>query len=156
MAMGVYERSPEHIARLREHVNQVWANKRRNQTHCKHGHELTQENVYIQPSGSRACRTCKRDANQRQIINGNRRNNGLRRSNWTLKDYEVAFAAQNGLCDICGNADPSRKLYADHDHSTGQRRSLLCIKCNSALGLFQESPYLLRKAAEYLERNSER
>lgn len=30
-------------------------------THCIHGHELTQENTYIDPSGGRNCRTCKRE-----------------------------------------------------------------------------------------------
>jgi hypothetical protein len=29
-------------------------------THCPHGHEYTQLNTYINPKGSRVCRTCKR------------------------------------------------------------------------------------------------
>lgn len=27
-------------------------------THCPHGHEYNEKNTYIQPSGSRMCRTC--------------------------------------------------------------------------------------------------
>lgn len=36
-------------------------------TACKRGHEFTDENTYINPtSGSRQCRTCRREANRRQ------------------------------------------------------------------------------------------
>jgi len=29
-------------------------------THCKHGHALEGENLYVEPSGHRQCRECKR------------------------------------------------------------------------------------------------
>lgn len=29
-------------------------------THCQRGHEFTQDNIYVTPSGSRSCYTCKR------------------------------------------------------------------------------------------------
>lgn len=38
---------------------------RRPKTHCKHGHEFTEENTYRDPSGERHCRTCKRAAHRR-------------------------------------------------------------------------------------------
>jgi HNH endonuclease len=34
------------------------AYKNRAKTHCPQGHEYTPENVYINPAGSRVCRTC--------------------------------------------------------------------------------------------------
>jgi len=34
-------------------------------THCKHGHEYTPENTYVQPKGSRACRTCLKESQRR-------------------------------------------------------------------------------------------
>lgn len=34
------------------------------QTHCKNGHEFTPENTYIEGSGSRRCRECKRRLNR--------------------------------------------------------------------------------------------
>lgn len=32
------------------------------ETHCKNGHEWTEENTYVDPRGSKVCRTCKREA----------------------------------------------------------------------------------------------
>lgn len=29
-------------------------------THCRHGHEYTPENTYVNPKGRRICRTCRR------------------------------------------------------------------------------------------------
>jgi Recombination endonuclease VII len=43
------------------------------------------------------------------------------------------------------------KLYVDHDKITGQRRGLLCSKCNLAIGGLQHSKELLLAAIEYLE-----
>jgi hypothetical protein len=33
-------------------------------THCPHGHPYSEENTYINTSGGRCCRTCKREANR--------------------------------------------------------------------------------------------
>ncbi|MFZ2529632.1 MAG: HNH endonuclease signature motif containing protein [Rhodococcus sp. (in: high G+C Gram-positive bacteria)] len=45
----------------------VDANRERSlsRTHCKHGHELTPKNTYIDPRGYRECRTCRRAAERR-------------------------------------------------------------------------------------------
>jgi hypothetical protein len=37
-----------------------WTHNSR-KTHCKHGHEFTEENTIEKPGGRRACRTCQRD-----------------------------------------------------------------------------------------------
>ena len=44
------------------------------------------------------------------------------------------------------------KFCLDHDHSTGTFRGWLCVKCNTGLGLLQDSPSILRSAATYLEK----
>ena len=55
-------------------------------------------------------------------------------------------------CIICGAEEPPNKYFAvDHDHETGRVRGVLCHKCNKGIGLFQDSPELLRLAALYLE-----
>ena len=70
--------------------------------------------------------------------------------NMNLKDYDKLFAAQNGICVICGNPPNGRNLCVDHNHITGEVRGLLCRNCNSALGLFGDSLDILVTAAEYL------
>lgn len=37
---------------------------RRSKTHCKHGHALSGDNLYIKPDGRRACRKCLADRNK--------------------------------------------------------------------------------------------
>jgi Recombination endonuclease VII len=70
---------------------------------------------------------------------------------------------QNNCCAICGskgffiNKNNSTELLAvDHDHNTGKVRELLCHNCNRGLGLFQDNFVLLKKAAAYLQKHSDR
>lgn len=77
------------------------------------------------------------------------------RHNVTVDDYLDLLAKQGGRCAICfsehGDKDKSR-LFLDHDHKTGQVRGLLCNRCNSSLGYMNDSPWRLRRAADYLEK----
>ena len=43
-------------------------------THCKHGHELSPENIYWRPNGRRECATCKtiRNRNRNRPKKGDR------------------------------------------------------------------------------------
>jgi hypothetical protein len=50
-------------------------------------------------------------------------------------------------CEICGRID---SLHCDHDHGTGEHRGWLCNNCNAGLGMFADSPELLKAAAQYL------
>lgn len=66
--------------------------------------------------------------------------------------------ASDNRCYLCnsegfliGNNGHSEKLAVDHCHTTGVVRGMLCHNCNRALGLLQDSPELLRKAAAYIE-----
>lgn len=74
----------------------------------------------------------------------------------TLEEYERQLEAQDGACAICKRrpVPGARKqmLCIDHDHRTGKFRGLLCDACNRAIGMLQDSPTVLRVAAEYLER----
>lgn len=74
--------------------------------------------------------------------------------------YDAMLEAQGGGCAICNGTNPSdRPLFVDHDHACcpGVKtcwkcvRGLLCHKCNSALGMFNDDPALLRAAMTYLE-----
>lgn len=52
-------------------------------------------------------------------------------------------------CELCGTTE---QLHIDHNHETGEIRGVLCTNCNRGLGHLKDSPVLLRKAAEYLEK----
>lgn len=71
----------------------------------------------------------------------------------TEKQLKEMFNYQKGRCKICGvyvsNNKPMRAI--DHCHKTKKVRGWLCSKCNFGLGQFNDSPSLLRKAADYLE-----
>lgn len=71
----------------------------------------------------------------------------------SIEDYRALFAEQSGVCAICqGPGKPEKRLSVDHNHNTGKIRGLLCDSCNHSLGLLKESPEVLRRAAEYLEK----
>ena len=40
--------------------------RRRRRTHCAHGHELIEANVYRRPNGERECRVCRREERRRK------------------------------------------------------------------------------------------
>lgn len=63
----------------------------------------------------------------------------------------AAFRATHG--DRCGICAAREALYVDHDHRTGAVRGLLCPKCNSAIGLLDESPERFAAALAYLEKH---
>lgn len=70
-----------------------------------------------------------------------------------IEQYRSMSAKQNGACKVCGFIpEPTQKrLAVDHDHETGEIRSLLCKDCNTALGCARESIERLRGLADYLE-----
>ena len=73
----------------------------------------------------------------------------------TLQDYYAMRDEQNGQCAICGKHESSfkKRLGVDHCHKSGKVRGLLCFHCNHAIGKLDDSPKLLRTAADYLERS---
>lgn len=77
----------------------------------------------------------------------------LRKMGATVAQYEEFRKVQNGLCAICGLEQANQILSADHCHETTRVRGLLCRKCNTGLGMFQDSPELVNRAAMYLEKS---
>jgi Recombination endonuclease VII len=66
----------------------------------------------------------------------------------TPEERQALEALQHGACAICGRDD--LELFADHSYRTGKTRGLLCRQHNTALGMFRDSPTLLRAALRYL------
>jgi len=66
-------------------------------------------------------------------------------------DYDRMLIAQNGACAICKRKS-KRRLCVDHCHVTGEVRGLICHKCNTALGLFDDDPERMVAASYYVRR----
>lgn len=72
-------------------------------------------------------------------------------------EFDELLEEQGGGCAICGKPpDRAGGMHLDHDHETGVIRGILCQPCNHAVGLFQDNPDLLEKAARYLRSAEER
>jgi hypothetical protein len=59
-------------------------------------------------------------------------------------------AAQGGRCFLCRRR-PVKRLCVDHCHDAEMLRSLLCRRCNTGFGCFDDNPDLMRGGADYLE-----
>ena len=71
--------------------------------------------------------------------------------NITLEEYEELDKRQNSLCAICGQVNKSgNRLGVDHCHKTGRVRGLLCFRCNTALGLLDDSSTWVFNMLNYL------
>lgn len=84
----------------------------------------------------------------------------FRQHGLTLDQYHSMAERQDFLCILC-EQEPERRntkdgrehldgFVIDHDHQTGKVRGLLCYNCNVGLGMLQDSPQLLEKAARYV------
>ena len=75
----------------------------------------------------------------------------------TVEQYDALLSKQDGKCAICAAKKPggrTKMFFIDHCHSTGKVRGLLCMRCNTGLGLFLDNPKFLLNAISYLKENS--
>lgn len=100
------------------------------------------------------------DSVKAHLVRSNIKNNhGI-----TIEEYEALLEAQGGHCAICPRTEPGGKgrFHVDHDHAHNWAhtkssqvscrecyRGLLCLRCNTALGLFSNDPDLLAAAMVY-------
>jgi hypothetical protein len=78
----------------------------------------------------------------------------LRKYGITQDQYEAIWDLQAGSCAICTQpfdwSEKQTKPHIDHDHKTGLVRGLLCNRCNTVLGLVEDSTARLERMREYL------
>jgi hypothetical protein len=71
----------------------------------------------------------------------------------TQDGEKLLIARCGGCCEICGREFSLKNRYTiDHDHKTGLIRGLLCVKCNSGIGLLDDDKENLMAALVYLAR----
>lgn len=107
---------------------------------------------------ARYCRKCNGERSSlRYLLHPDEHKNTQLKSDFgiTLLEYKKILSEQNGVCDICGQSDPTKnkRLAVDHDHRKNKVRGLLCSKCNNGIGLFQDNVKLLEKAILYLKKH---
>lgn len=114
------------------------------------------------------CKSCRSEYMKNRIKNETpeqrERRRKMVRENWfrskyniSVADYDLMFAAQNGLCASCnlppGGAKNNSVLHVDHDHETGTVRALLCGDCNRAFGIMNEDPDRIWQLLLYARRH---
>jgi hypothetical protein len=60
------------------------------------------------------------------------------------------YKRQEECCAICNKYIEISESAIDHNHKTEEFRGVLCKKCNRGLGLFEDSPTILKNALDYL------
>ncbi len=141
-------------------------------TVCSKGHDLTEANTY-RVQGRRRCRICcaskikawrfAHRSDPSYVARRNASATGSYRRHRAVflararahriggapEDFDRLLVEQGGLCAMCRTA---AACVFDHNHTTGQRRSLLCNRCNLFLGYCEKTPALLTAAIVYLKR----
>ena len=99
-------------------------------------------------------------ANPEKIVQTNAAQYEKNRSAFGGKRYGISAEeyAERRLrdCEICGDnlGKGQAGQHIDHCHKTGELRGTLCHRCNTALGLFKDSPKRLLAAAAYINHYS--
>lgn len=99
----------------------------------------------------------RRDKNLKRLAS---RKHSLEGFGLTIDQYDALVLRQDNLCACCGMAETAlsntgdfiKRLAVDHDHKTGQIRSLLCQACNQMIGHAKEDVTRMQKGIEYLKR----
>ncbi len=103
-----------------------------------------------QKSGlSYACRKCATEHT--------RKFNLPSKYNITVAKYAEMLLQQGSKCDCCGmsfeiEGKQMNRPHVDHNHKTGEVRSLLCGNCNLAAGKVKDSSAFAEQLASYLKK----
>lgn len=79
----------------------------------------------------------------------------------TYEEYKDLCIKQNNLCAICKKPEITKHwktktnyiLSIDHCHKTKKVRGLLCKKCNTSIGFFEDNIELMKNAISYLTKS---
>ena len=66
-------------------------------------------------------------------------------------EYLALIKNQGGVCAICQKPFPKKRLpTVDHCHQKKTVRGVLCVRCNTGLGMFGDDPDILHRAIAYI------
>lgn len=61
---------------------------------------------------------------------------------------------QDNKCDICKISFLNLKhIHIDHNHETNKIRGLLCVNCNTGIGLLKENINIMQEAIKYIRKH---
>lgn len=111
------------------------------------------------PERNKAIKQKYKEANKDKLANYEL----VKKYNITLEQYNQMLELQNNVCDICKKPETKRhkngtlyRLAVDHNHDTGKVRGLLCWRCNTAMGSFEERNVPILNVEEYIEKHREK
>jgi hypothetical protein len=66
------------------------------------------------------------------------------------------FLQQKGVCPGCERhqSELKQRFAVEHCHKTGAIRGLMCLTCNSALGMVKDSTHTLQNLINYLNNSA--
>lgn len=116
------------------------------------------ETRYINSRGQSCCKICRDNIrkvwlhdNRERTHKNHRRSILKQKYNLTEAAYLLLLESQSNNCAICGLKFSDRDTpYIDHCHKTNIVRGILCRKCNTGLGHFNDDLNLLNSAILYL------
>lgn len=99
--------------------------------------------------------------NRAKILQRSRETQFKRKYGITVAQRDAMIMQQDDKCACCGEEFKIIKrrggemlnAHVDHCHLTDKIRKVLCLTCNSGLGLFKDNPEYLKLAINYLEKN---
>ena len=93
--------------------------------------------------------------NSKIISIKNRERRLIKKYNLSIDKYNKMLQQQNNKCAICkiDQKEFDRPLSVDHNHLTGQVRGLLCVICNTNVGVVEEK---IKPIQEYLNKYKEK
>ena len=128
---------------------------------CKRGHDKRSVGVYK----NKNCKQCHKVRHEElRLENPEKYLKQKRNIGWRLRkirnldgtffqwdDYVKILKNQNFKCKICGirQENLTKILCADHNHVNGLIRGLLCMKCNTKVGVVEN--YKFEKVLAYLK-----
>jgi len=143
-------------------------------THCKQGHKQGPNSRYESTGGCKEC-TIER-ARQHALdypeetraaakeyykthteeakLYAKVKMKHLKRSGWNVESFAQTLVKQNSCCAVCTLPfTEENPPCADHEHTIPPKpRGLLHRRCNSALGMFNDSPEVCEMAAAYIRK----